>query len=107
MIKKLLTILRNLGKRDDLYISKPDKGNSVVILNRSDYGNDMLDILSDNTKFIPVNDDCYKLSQGLEAHLNNVLLALFKSSKIDKITYNNLQAIGSGPGKLYGLSSVL
>lgn len=101
--KVLCEILRNLGKRDDLYISKPDKGNGVVILNRSEYVTKMSEILSDNTKFIPVNDDCYKLSQGLEARLNKVLLTFFKCNKIDKLTYNNLRAVGSYPGKLYGL----
>ena len=86
MIKYCVSFLRNLGKRDDLYISKPDKGNGVVILNRSDYVSKMSEILSDNTKFIPVNDDCYKLSQVLETRLNKVLLTFFKSNKIDKLT---------------------
>ena len=35
--KRSCAILRKLGKNDDLYISKPDKGNGIVILNRSDY----------------------------------------------------------------------
>jgi hypothetical protein len=31
------------------------------------------------------------------------LLTLFKANKIDKNTYDNLRAVGSSPGKLYGL----
>jgi len=101
--KRGYLILKNLGRNDNLYISKPDKGNGVVILNRSDYINKMNTILNDNTKFVSVDENAYKLTQRLEARLNKTLLTFMKSDKINKNTYEKLRAVGSSPGKLYGL----
>ena len=39
-----------------LYISKPDKGNGVVILNRVDYVTKVENILYDHTKFEKINN---------------------------------------------------
>lgn len=96
-------VLKNLRENHDLYISRPDKGNGVVILNRTDYISKMSDLLSDTSKFIRVTDDIYKLSQRLEQRLNKTLLSLFQAGKIDKFTYEKIRAVGSNPGKLYGL----
>ena len=45
--------------RDDsaIVISKPDKGNGIVIMNKSDYFSKMLPILNDKTKFSRVKSD--------------------------------------------------
>ena len=101
--KRIVNVLGKLGKMDNLYISKPDKGNGVVILNRSEYVCKMQNVLSDSSKFIRVDDDCYKLTQRLESRLNKTLLSLFKANKLDKTTYEHIRAVGSFPGKLYGL----
>ena len=101
--KRLCSILRSLGKNENLYISRPDKGNGIVILNRADYVTKMESILADRSKFIAVDENSYKLTQRLETRLNKILLMLYKAGKLDKDTYNNLRAIGSSPGKLYGL----
>ena len=99
--------LRKLGKNEDLYISKPDKGNGIVILNRSDYVTKMEDLLADRSKFVVVDDNCYKLTQRLESRLNKILLSLHKAGKLDKNVYNDLRALSSRLGKLYGLPKTL
>ena len=71
--KRIFSILHKLGKNENLYISKQDKGNGVVILDRNDYIDKMGHILSDNNKFMYVDDDCYKLTQKLESRLNKSL----------------------------------
>jgi hypothetical protein len=101
--KHLLAALKGLGKNDSLYISKHDKGNGVVILNKTDYIVKMNKVLNDPAKFIIVDDDCYKLSQKLESKLNSTLLSLHKKGRVDKSVYNSIRACGSFPGKLYGL----
>jgi len=63
----------------------------------------MESILADRSKFIAVDENNYKLTQHLESRLNKTLLMLYKAGKLDKDTYNSLRAIGSSPGKLYGL----
>ena len=46
-----LNALNNLVKNKELFISQPDKGDGIVVLNRDDYVNKMLDILNDRRRF--------------------------------------------------------
>ena len=50
-------VLRNLAKNKDIVISKPDKGNEVVILDRKLYNNTVEEIISDTSKFEKHNED--------------------------------------------------
>ena len=50
-------MLKSLKKDHDIVITKPDKGNGVVILNRNDYVDKMHKILDDRTKFMICNQD--------------------------------------------------
>ena len=43
--------LSNLRKNKDIVITKPDKGNGVVILDRKLYHNAIEEIISDTSKF--------------------------------------------------------
>ena len=43
-------VLRNLRKNKDIIITKPDKGNGIVILDRKLYDNAIQEIISDTTK---------------------------------------------------------
>ena len=61
-----LYALLKLSKNKDSVITKPDKGSGIVILNRIDYVNKMLSILSGETKFkLAGNQDIYKFSQTI------------------------------------------
>ena len=44
-------VLRNLTKNKDIVITKPDKGNRVVILDQKLYNKTIEEIISDNCKF--------------------------------------------------------
>ena len=50
-----LKVLKDLSSRKDIIIQKADKGNSVVILNKSDYIKRMTEMLSDIDKFKKLN----------------------------------------------------
>ena len=50
-------ILRNLRKNKDIIITKLDKGNGVVILDRTLYDNAIQKIISDSSKFEKLNED--------------------------------------------------
>ena len=50
-------VLQSLRKNKDIIITKPDKGNGVVILDRKHYDNAVQKILSDASKFEKVNED--------------------------------------------------
>ena len=60
-------------------------------------------LLSDRSKFVAVDENYYKLTQRLESRLNKTLLTFHKAGKFDRNIYNDLRAVGSSPGKLYGL----
>ena len=47
--------MRNLSSRKDIIIQKADKGNSVVILNKTDYIKRMTEMLLDIDKFKKLN----------------------------------------------------
>ena len=46
-----LKVIKSLHDDETIYLIKPDKGNGVVTINRTDCKARMQDILSDNTKF--------------------------------------------------------
>ena len=50
-------VLRNLRKNKDIVITKPDKGNGVVILDRKLYDNAIQELISDTSKFEKLNED--------------------------------------------------
>src|ERR1700761_3988663 len=63
----------------------------------------MENLLSDRSKFVAVDENYYKLTQRLESRLNKTLLTFHIAGKFDRNIYNDLRAVGSSPGKLYGL----
>ena len=50
-------VLRNLRKNKDIVITKPEKRNGVVILDRKLYNNAIEEIISDASKFKKLNED--------------------------------------------------
>ena len=50
-------VLRNLRKNKDIVITKPDKGNGVVILDQKLYNNTIEEIISDTFKFEKLSED--------------------------------------------------
>ena len=64
-------ILKKLSKDKNIYITKPDKGCGVVLLNRADYHQKVYDIINDHDKFEEVHIEERKLLIKLEDKLNN------------------------------------
>ncbi|KAG7171612.1 hypothetical protein Hamer_G014750 [Homarus americanus] len=58
--KEEFLALKNLASNDNIIITKPDKGNGVVILNKTSYVEKMMNILNDRTKFAPILDDLFR-----------------------------------------------
>ena len=50
-------VLWNFRKNKDIVITKPDKGNGVVILDRKLYNDAIEEIISDTSKFERLNED--------------------------------------------------
>ena len=101
-----LKVLKDLSPRKDIIIQKADKGNSVVILHKSDYIKRMTEMLSDIHKFKKGI-----VKPGKEFNLllkHDKLVSFLKGIKkyIGEDLYKNLYPQGSQPGIMYGSSKI-
>ena len=101
--------LKELIRRKDLVIQKADKGNTVVITDRENYLKGIKLLLSDNTKFIPLNIDQNKWLNyivNLENKLKEHFRALYRDNKISEDEFKSFCPISTRPGILYGQPKV-
>ena len=96
--------IKNLKKRSDVIITKPDKGNGVVLLERSDYVDKMEMILNDASKFLSigpadVNDRTVQIERALQAFL----LQAKKRGHLTGEVYERIRPVGSVRPRMYGL----
>ncbi len=96
-------MLNNLRKDKNVIITRPDKSNGLVILNRNDYVNKTEEILNHKTKYKILQVDWLKHSLRLEGRLNSFEI---DKKKLPDNYYEWLFASGSSPGVLYGLPKV-
>ena len=90
---------RNFRKNKDIVITKPDKGNGVVILDRKLYDNTIQELISDTSKFEKLNEDStLKLETSLKHFLNKLKQKNFSNEN----EYDNLYPSGSAPARVYG-----
>ena len=92
-------VLPNLGKNKDIVITKPDKGNGVVILDQKLYNNAIEEIISDTSKFEKLSEDP---TLKREASLQRFLRKLKQKNFFNEIEYDKLYPSGSAPARIYG-----
>ena len=92
-----------LRKNKDIVITKPDKGNGVVILDRKLYNNAIEEIISDTSKFEKLNEDP---ALQCEASLQRFLCKLKQKNVFNEIEYDNLYPSGSAPARIYSISKM-
>ena len=68
--------MENLSKRNDLVIQKADKGNCVVILNKTDYVSRLEEMLSDTSKYEHISIKEGKLYSFMVKQEQNILVIL-------------------------------
>ena len=98
--------LKTLSKNKDLIIQKSDKGNSIVLINKSDYFDKIYNIPSDSKEFVKssvVVDKHLNIIVGIEKKLTNLLKELKASEAISETDYKKLKPRGSSFGVLDGL----
>ena len=93
-------ILKRLRRRQEIIIVKPDKGNGVVIMDHSFYFESLTRLISDQSKFLTLNEDLTSLREG---SLQRFLRGLKKSGFLNDKTYKEIYPVGSVAAKLYGL----
>lgn len=98
--------LQNLAKDKSIVIMKPDKGNGVVLMDKTEYIEKIDVILSDASKFQKVNKEPFECTVKLEDKINRVIRKLGNKGCLTDELMQSLQASGSRPGRLYGLPKV-
>ena len=61
---KSYTLLKDLRKNKNIVILRPDKGNGIVVLDRTTYDSGVLKIISDTSKFKVLAEDPALLPEG-------------------------------------------
>ena len=101
--------LKSLSKNKNLFIQKLDKGNSIAIIDKSDYLEKMRNILSDSSKFTQVSvaeDKQLNFIVNVEKHITDLLKDLKNSEVIFETVYKSLKPRDSRFGILYDLCKV-
>ena len=81
---------KGLQQNTDIIISKPDKGNGVVIMDRVDYINKLYNIVNDPSKFTELTVDP---TEKRESRLQNFLYRLHKKGELDDASYVQLDLV--------------
>ena len=92
--------LINLKSNKDIVISRPDKGNGVFVMNRTDYITKLHNVIGDTSKFVKLNEDP---TAKRESSLQSYLYRLKAKGHLEKDVYEKLRPTGSRPAGLYGL----
>ena len=95
--------LQKLIKRDDLVITRADKSNCTVILDKSDYEEKMQKILNDNSTYMLLKHD---LTGNIERKLNKYVYQLFKNKSISQNEYYHLHSSDANAPRIYGLPKI-
>ena len=104
--KRDMEIIKKLSKRDDIIITRPDKGKGTVILNRDEYKQKVENILSDESKFRNIGDPDFTTIFRMEDKINRFLKFLKDKNIISNDTYNDLYSTGASYGIMYGLPKI-
>ena len=95
-----LSIIKSLKQDNNIIITRPDKGNGVVILDRQDYILKMTELLSDTSKYRTLpHTDTLKHIKAIEDKLNRLTRPL----KSNIFNHQTLHTSGSSPGIMYGI----
>ena len=90
---------KNLSKKKDIIIAKPDKGNAGVILDWKLYDNAIQEIISDTSKFKKLSEHP---TLKCEASLQRFLHKLKQKNFFNENEYDKLYPSGSAPARIYG-----
>ena len=92
--------LKRLKTDQNIVILPADKGRVTVVMDKTDYNNKMDSLVTDKQTYEVLKRDP---TPALQRKLNNKLLTLKKTDKIDFRRYNRLRCSVPQPPKLYGL----
>ena len=96
-------ILKKLQTNKDIVITRPDKGNGVIIIDKSEYLKMVYDIVNDSRKFKKLDCNKTKIREG---RLQRFLLKLKKKEFFNDVEYTKVYPQGSSVARIYGLPNL-
>ena len=100
-----LSSLKTLMRNKNIVIQRADKGNTVVIIDKDKYIQGVKNVISDSSKFIPLNippEDYINYIVNVEKKFRKLLNNLYDNNKISKDELLKISPVGSRSGILYG-----
>ena len=100
-LSSLKTVMRN----KNTVIQKADKGNAVVIIDKKKYIQGVKNVISDSSKFIPLNippENHINYIVNIEKKFWKLFNNFYESNNISKDELLKICLVGSRPGILYG-----
>ena len=99
-----IAAIKELKRNKEVIISRPDKGNGVVIMNRAEYVDKMNVILADDSKFERIggtetHDHTLQQDRALQAFL----LRAVNAGHIRRDVYDRIRPVGSTRPGMYGI----
>ncbi|CAB4038649.1 Hypothetical predicted protein [Paramuricea clavata] len=98
--------LKDLRNDKEIMITKADKGNAVVIMNRTDYQNHVEEMLKDKNTYKDITDKRRNPTSKIETDLQQILLKLKDTGYLTENEYTKLKPFDSFPAALYCLPKI-
>ena len=92
-------ILKKLRNNNEILITKPDKGNGVIIVDRNLYKSSLYNIANDTSKFLKLSSEPTITREG---KLQRFVRTLKNKGFFTKDQYDKIYPCGSQPARLYG-----
>ena len=99
--------IKSLRNNDRIVITRPDKGQGVVLMEKTDYIAKTTAILQDRTKFkilgdCKSNDNTVKLEKSMQ----NLLRRLHQAGELPESVYERIRPSGSVRPRMYGVPKI-
>ncbi|XP_024880434.1 uncharacterized protein LOC112460135, partial [Temnothorax curvispinosus] len=100
ILKEFNNCKKFLRDKQDIFVTKADKGQITVVMEKTDYNNRMTDLLNDESTYRKLKKD--PISQ-LTTKLNKLVKSWYDSDIIDDPTYYRLKCTNGNLPRCYGL----
>ncbi|XP_058448913.1 uncharacterized protein LOC131428871 [Malaya genurostris] len=98
--KDVVRSCKYLADRDDLIVTKADKGKSTVVMNRAEYETKMLALVNDKETYEEIRND---LTVSTLKQINTMFDQWCDAEWIEKTTKQRLKVYNCNPPRIYGL----
>ena len=107
ILKECIQASRSIRCNENIYVTKPDKGSGVVIMNKSDYILKIHFIFQDSSKFENLGPSSETDNTAkIEAYIQRRLLQLKKKGLLPFKLYSRIEPTSSKRPRMYGLPKI-